>query len=182
VNFPLQFRSPGAHYAYEQYCMAILESVQLGTIEYPDEHVLHFPFGLPAFEDETRFLAVERPGLAPIVFLQSLQRPDLTFPTLPVKALEPGFELLLTEDEFGWLYNARAGQAPPETASEDLIALAIVTFAGDGITANLRAPVVVNQRTRLGLQAIQADSPYSLRHPVGPLAPASDGERPGTAC
>ena len=147
--------------------MPLLHSTQLGTIEYPEDHVLHFPLGLPAFEDETRFLPVERPGMEPIVFLQSLQRQDLAFPTLPVKALDPGFELALTEDELAWLAGSSdALPAEAAVAIEDLIALAIVTVSADGITANLRAPVVVNQRTKLGIQAIQADSSYSLQHPV----------------
>jgi len=33
-------------------------------------------------------------------------------------------------------------------------------------TANLLAPVVVNLKTRRGLQAIQVDSSYSHQHPV----------------
>ena len=37
-------------------------------------------------------------------------------------------------------------------------------------TANLLAPVVIHWRTRLAVQAIQADSPYSHQHPL--LAPA----------
>ena len=167
--------------------MPILHSVQLGAIEYPEEHVLHFPLGLPAFEDETRFLPVERPGMEPIVFLQSLQRPDLAFPTLPVKALDPRFELALTEDELHWLSGdppagaQQLARVPgPHAITEDLIALAIVTVSAEGITANLRAPVVVNQRTRLGIQAIQAESNYSLQHPVGsPVTPA--GDRPAEA-
>ncbi len=147
--------------------MPILHSAQLGAIEYPEEHVLHFPLGLPAFEDETRFLPVERPGMEPIVFLQSLQRPDLAFPTLPVNALEPAFQLALTEDELNWLSGTISSEAALNAMRADLIALAIVTVTSAGITANLRAPVVVNQRTRLGLQAIQADSGYSLQHPIG---------------
>jgi flagellar assembly factor FliW len=144
--------------------MPILQTAQLGAIEYPDEHVLQFAMGLPAFEDETKFLAVERPGLEPIVFLQSLQRPDLAFPMVPVKALDPAFELTLTADEVAWL----GGDTHSENFSNDLIALAILTISAEGMTANLRAPVVLNQRTRLGIQAIQADSPYSHQHPVGP--------------
>ena len=157
--------------------MPILQSVQLGTIEYPEEHVLHFPLGLPAFEDETRFLPIERPGMEPLVFLQSLQRQDLAFPTLPVKALDPDFELALSADELAWLCGTSAapdGQVGlAGVAVDDLIALAIVTVSPGGITANMRAPVVVNQRTKVGIQAIQADSSYSLQHPVGPPTPVA---------
>ena len=152
--------------------MPTMHSAQLGTIEYPEEHVLHFPVGLPAFEDETRFLPVERPGMEPIVFLQSLQRHDLAFPTLPVKALDPSFELALTEDELAWLMGGEGSGADAIPSSEDLIALAIVTVTPEGITANMRAPVVVNQRTKLGIQAIQADSNYSLQHPVATMSQA----------
>jgi flagellar assembly factor FliW len=109
--------------------------------------------GLPAFEDETRFLAVEQDGLAPVVFLQSLQRPDLAFPAIPVRAIVPTFELALSADEVKWL-----------GGDEDLLALAILTISSNHVTANLRAPVVVNQKTRVGLQAIQADSAYSHQY------------------
>jgi flagellar assembly factor FliW len=136
--------------------MPVLESPYLGRIEYPEEHVLHFTSGLPAFEDLRRFLAVERPETAPVVYLHSLDRADLVFLTLPVGAVIRDYVLQIDEAD-----RTALGVAP---GADEVVALAILTVREASVTANLMAPVVVNRMTRRGLQVIQAESPYSHQH------------------
>jgi flagellar assembly factor FliW len=138
--------------------MPVLESPYLGRIEFPEEHVLHFAAGLPAFEDQRRFLAVERPETAPVIYLHSLDRADLVFLTLPVGSVIRDYELNIDE----------ADRAVLELApgADDVVALAILTVREGNVTANLLAPVVVNRKTRRGAQVIQVESAYSHRHPL----------------
>jgi flagellar assembly factor FliW len=61
---------------------------------------------------------------------------------------------------------ALSGDRQPSIGAE-VLCLAIISVAEGRLpTANLLAPVVVNLRTRVGLQAIQEESTYSHQHPL----------------
>src|SRR5436305_2026405 len=70
-----------------------------GPLEYDPQAVLTFPQGIPAFEQQTRFLAIRQPMNEPLVFLQSLDDPQLCFATLPAVAACPGYRLRLTAED-----------------------------------------------------------------------------------
>ncbi len=140
------------------------ETRHFGTIEYERDAICEFPAGLPGFEQEREFLALELPHTRPIVFLQSLRRAELCFITLPVQSIEPGYRLQMAPEDLRLLGLPEDRQ--PELGSE-VLCLAIVAVAeGQAPTANLLAPVVINLANRRAVQAIQSDSGYSYRHPL----------------
>ncbi len=56
-----------------------------------------------------------------------------------------------------------------EAADDDAVAIyVIVTVPKDPqeMTVNLMAPLLINSRTRLGLQHVQVDVPYQIRHRI----------------
>jgi flagellar assembly factor FliW len=135
-----------------------------GEITYLPESVIEFPLGLPGFENQRRFLLVEQELNKPVVFLQSLSRPELCFITVPVQGILPGYELTLTAEELNTLDLTEDRQP---VAGEDAIYLAVVSLAEDRPpTANLLAPIIINWRKRLAVQSVQADSAYSHQHPL----------------
>lgn len=139
--------------------MAQIETRQFGTIEYDPAAALEFPSGLPGFEEAHRFVLIERPAAAPILFLQSLDSPDLCFPAAPVRAIDPDYELAMTPED------SRLLGAKP---TAEVIALAILTAPEDGtLTANLLAPVVIDRTSRRAVQAVRIDRRYSHRHALG---------------
>ncbi|MGB9605535.1 MAG: flagellar assembly protein FliW [Bryobacteraceae bacterium] len=160
----------------------LFQTRHFGLIEYGWEAVFHFPAGLPGFEDEHEFVALEQAHVRPIVFLQSLRRPDLCFITLPVQTIEPGYRLSLSAEELRLL--ELPAERQPELGRE-VLCLAIVAVAeGQPPTANLLAPVVINLANRRAVQAIMSDSGYSHRHPLPVPAGeesvcSSCGEGPG---
>ena len=146
--------------------MATAESTQFGVLEYDPEDIIQFPQGLPAFEDQTEFLLLERSATAPVVFLQSLRDPRLSFITLPTRAIEPGYRLAISPEDLASLYLDPCRQ--PEEGGE-VVSLAIVTIKeSEPATANLMAPVVIHRATRRGLQALQPWTGYSHQHPIYP--------------
>ena len=52
------------------------------------------------------------------------------------------------------------------TGPSDLIVFVILNVEEDSLTANLRAPVIVNAKNRKALQLLLEDSDSPLRHPV----------------
>ncbi len=139
-------------------------SRHFGAIEYQEDAVLAFPNGLPGFEQERNFLVIEHAASKPIVFVQSLTRPELCFITLPVLTLKKDYQLTIGLDDLSTL---GLGENQPPVIGKNVLCLAIVSVAeGKTPTANLLAPLVVNLATRTGVQAIQEDSPHSHQHPI----------------
>lgn len=141
---------------------------EFGELEFDEAAVVHFAAGLPAFDQEKRFLLIERSETAPVVFLQSLTTPHLLFLALPVRFVDPTFRLKLADDE-------RAALGLPDDAAlsegEDLVSLALLTIRpGSAVTANLLAPVVIAARSRRALQVVQPDSGYRVDHQLGEAA------------
>ncbi len=140
--------------------MKQIHTHSFGTLEYHDEEVIRFPAGLPGFGTEKQFLAIERIHDKPVIFLQSLGRPDLFFITLPIEIIDPEYELQLSDEDLEML-----GEKEPEPA--DLICLALICLPEQGdCTANLLGPIVISRQRQVGLQAIRNDSRYSVTYPL----------------
>ena len=147
--------------------MLTIDTRNFGRLEYGAEAVLSFPAGLYAFEDQKEFLVIEQSESAPIVFLQSLSEPGLSFMMLPVQVVDPAYRLTLSEEDFSAL-GFPEGQAPQ--LGRDITCLILLTAGRDqSATCNLLAPVVINHASRRGLQLIQIDSGYSHQHPLVPV-------------
>jgi flagellar assembly factor FliW len=112
-----------------------------GPIEFHVDDVIHFPAGIPGFEEAHEFLLLTAaPGCH---WLQSIELPHLAFLTVEAGLISPG----------SW----------PELPG----ALAIVTLPRadrDEASANLRAPLVIDLSARLGRQHVPAESPHSIIH------------------
>lgn len=145
---------------------------QFGKIEFDPAQVIEFPEGLPAFEQERRFVSIERPATAPFIFLQSLSSAELVFITLPIHLVDPSYELNVCAEDLQAL--ALPDDRQPKLGA-DVIALVVITVAEDSApTANLMAPILINVRTQRALQAIQTVATNSHVHPL----PVPDGPTP----
>jgi flagellar assembly factor FliW len=138
-----------------------------GELEYRDEDVLLFPSGLPGFEDHRNFVFLKKPGLEPLMFLQSLLSRSLCFILLPARAVDQTYQLDLTGDELREI--GLAIERIPVVGEDILCAAMICTGEGSVPTANLMAPIVVNLYNNVGMQVIHPETRYSYRHPLSPV-------------
>jgi flagellar assembly factor FliW len=145
--------------------MAFLNTRDFGEIEYAEESVVEFPLGLPAFESQHRFLLIQPPAMSPLVFLQSIATPSLSFTAVPVSTIDPDYELaVLPEDLQAIGFAAGDGTS----VNEQLACFVVVTVPERGsATANLLAPLIINVGARRAVQAVRSDARYSHRHPIG---------------
>jgi flagellar assembly factor FliW len=146
------------------------ETRYFGPVEYNEESVMVFPEGIPAFEQEKRFLVMRQPVSEPLVFLQSVANPNVCFATLPVAAACPGYRLRMAPEDLEAL-GLEKGRQP--AIGRDVLCLTILSLTEDAPpTVNLLAPIVVNVHTLRARQAIQSNSRYSHRE-VLPLREAA---------
>jgi flagellar assembly factor FliW len=148
--------------------MPFVETKHCGTMEYREESVYDFPHGLPAFESETRFVLIERPENKPLVFLQSLSRSSLCFLAVPMWAIDRDYRSGISREDLEAL--GLDPERQPVLGGEVLVLALISLYDRFSPTANLMAPIVVNLKTRQGLQAIRQDSCYSHEHPIQPAS------------
>jgi len=141
------------------------ETANFGTIYFTPESVFEFPNGLPGFEERRRFLPVQNPQTAPILFLQSMEVPSLCFTTLPIWVVDPQYCLRITEQDLEVL-GFPAGHEPRIGA--EVLCLAVLSIRSTGTSANLLAPVVVNLKNYKAVQAVTSESGYSHQHLLFP--------------
>jgi flagellar assembly factor FliW len=128
-----------------------VDTFLFGTIDVSEQSVINFPAGLPAFENCKRFTLVhEAEGGKPVTTytLQSLDDPHVAFQIADPIAYGFHYELELSDEESATL----------KVGSSDQIAVMLVLFRRDDkaapIEANLRAPILINAQSRIGIQKI----------------------------
>jgi flagellar assembly factor FliW len=139
---------------------ATIHTARFGDLAVDPERVITFERGLVGFADQRRFLLLDhRPG-SPFHWLQSVERGDLAFPLAAPGHFVEGFSPSLPAD-----LDQLVGPFHPD----DLWLGAVVTFLPDAGTAtiNLRAPVVLNTRSRLGVQLVVDHPSIPIQHPIG---------------
>jgi len=153
--------------------MATIQTRYFGIVPEDVGLPIEFPAGLPAFEKERRFLAIEHPRTAPLVFLQSAIKRELCFLALPVSILDTFYRLQMSSDDM-----ALIGIDECDIGSrEKLAVLAFVVVEPNGrVTANLMAPIVVNRENRRAVQAVRCDGVYAHDHPISLPTGAPAGE------
>jgi flagellar assembly factor FliW len=146
--------------------MSAVQTKYFGTLSYAEESVFAFPGGLPAFDEEKRFVVIEVAERAPLVFLQSLAQQELCFLAFPILVVDRNYHLAIAPEDLEELGLDTRRQ--PELGAEVMVLALLSLRDGFSPTANLMAPVVLNVKTRRGLQSIRRDSLYSHEHPLSP--------------
>jgi flagellar assembly factor FliW len=149
--------------------MPSVDTKYFGILPYREEAVFEFPQGLPAFNEETRFVLIEMPENSPLVFLQSLRQPELCFLAFPILVADREYRLAVCRDDLEALELDDGRQ--PNVGSEVLVLALVSLHDGFSATANLMAPIVLNLKTLRGLQAIRQDNLYSHQHPIQSYSP-----------
>ena len=147
---------------------------RFGDIEVEERILLMMPDGIIGFPHATRYVILDHDRPAPFKWLQAVDDPELAFVIMDPDDLPCDYRILLQPQDLADLDL----QTPSDAA-----VFVIVTVRGPdpgGITANLRGPVVVNERTRFAKQLILSDD-LPTRFPVW-AEPSTMPTEPGHAC
>ncbi|MCS6966704.1 MAG: flagellar assembly protein FliW [Candidatus Kapabacteria bacterium] len=133
----------------------------LGSIRFQQKHIFTFPTGIIGFEHLKRYVLISSPELHPLRWLIAVEEPSIAFPVLLPWYVLPHYEL------------------PSEYSDlSTCVPLVIVTLAQDPaqIVVNLKAPILLNLRTRQGQQLILPGDRYSATHPLVSVQLAEQGD------
>ncbi|MBQ3456834.1 MAG: flagellar assembly protein FliW [Synergistaceae bacterium] len=134
---------------------------RFGEVSYSQEEVLFFPRGIPAFETNHSWILVGNDDSA-VKWLQSLDDGELALPVTSPDAIQPDYNARIPDDELTLI----GGKSLTDLAL--LIVVSIPEAAPWNMTANLRAPIVINIKTRKAVQVIALNEEYPIRHVVFP--------------
>lgn len=144
--------------------MMKIQTSRFGILNVSDDTLLFFPSGLVGFPACRRFVVFDAAEASNYQWFQSVDEPGLAVVIVDVHLLQPEFRIDVPHD----------GLVELDMIQTDPISiLAVVSIpSGDPYqaTANLRAPLIVNLRSRKGKQLILHES-IPLRYPLLP-APA----------
>jgi Uncharacterized protein conserved in bacteria len=128
----------------------LIES-RLGPREVRLDRLIRFPRGLIGFENLKEFTLLEIRSGAPLLVLQSVESPTLGLLVADPFAFVPGYSLNISDEEQELL------QA---TSAEDLAVLVTASIPPgepEKTALNLLGPIVINHRSRLGVQSPQPE-------------------------
>lgn len=135
-----------------------LQTSQFGEIELTDDRVLTFTKGIPGFEEMKKYvlLPADESSDSPFFFLQSIESAELCFFLVDPFSFFQEYDIKLAEQ----LVERLELEEPT-----DAIVLSTVSVTGDmkDATTNLKAPLVINNRKKLGMQIVLDNKTYQIK-------------------
>lgn len=136
-----------------------IQTSRFGNITVGEDDVLHFPEGLLGFSDLDRFVLLDDPSDEIFAWLQSCDEPSIAFPILEPELFSDTFQLTLTKSDLKSLnVEDKTGLRP----------FCIITIPEDPtmMTANLKAPIIINIAQKMGRQCVLQDNKLEIREPI----------------
>ncbi|HIF03319.1 MAG TPA: flagellar assembly protein FliW [Nitrospinaceae bacterium] len=135
------------------------ETARFGSIEIQDKDILLFPGALYGFDQEKEFviLPLDPKVESPMEWLQSLRSRELAFIVTDPFLFVPEYKMVLSDNEMNQL---------KIESMESVAVRVIVTIpkVHSEMTANLVAPLVINQKNRLSKQVVLTSTEYDTKH------------------
>jgi len=129
----------------------LLHTTHLGDIEYSDSDVIHFPVGIPGFDDQDAYIIVPSYDLEfPFSTLQSVKNTELAFIVTDPFLFVENYDFDI-DDADALLLNIKT-----DNDLENVIALTIVTIPEnvEDTTINIMAPIIINNDKKLAKQVL----------------------------
>jgi flagellar assembly factor FliW len=131
---------------------------RFGTVNVTDTDIVEFSDGLLGFEGLKKFFIVDPADDTLILWLQSVDAAEVAFPILEPKIFKGDYKVRLSANE---LRSLRIDS----TNNKDTLVYCILTIPHDvsTMTANLKAPIVVNTASQVARQVVLQENEYSVK-------------------
>ncbi|MHB1392775.1 MAG: flagellar assembly protein FliW [Clostridia bacterium] len=141
-----------------------IDTKYFGLIEIQEKDIIEFKEGIPGFLNLHKYALMHDASC--FNFLQSLDSKDVCFVVISPAVIMENYDILISEDTVNKLEIKKP---------EHVAVFAIINIHEDmkDITANLKAPIIINASNRTGRQEILDDSKYDVRYKITKEADAS---------
>lgn len=126
-------------------------TLHFGEISVGQDYIYYFPDGILGFEELREFVLISEDETAPFKWLISIEDPHIGFPILSP-----------------WLLDIEYSPGR-DYIQENLVLFVIVTLEDENheMTANMKAPIILNSYTQDGRQVILTSDKYSTNLVIG---------------
>ena len=136
------------------------ETRLFGTITIEEEKIITFPDGIIGFPFMKQFALIrdEENEDAAIMWLQSLEEPQFAMPVVEPHLVVKGYNPLIDDKHL---------LPVGDLKEEQTYSLVTITVPAniEKMTANLKAPVIINMENNRAVQLIVEDE-YEVKHPI----------------
>jgi flagellar assembly factor FliW len=134
----------------------IVKTGRFGQLTVGDNEIIIIPQGILGFPEHTRYCLVDPGDDTLILWLQSLESPEIAFALLEPKIFKPDYAARLSAAELRELKLVNINQSA---------VFSILTIPEDvtQMTANLKAPLVINLREQVAKQVVLQENEYSIK-------------------
>ena len=133
----------------------LLETTRFGKIDIDPNHIITFTQPILGFQEFRRYVLL--PGPSPhLTWLQSTDSGELAFILIDPRSVMPEYQVELRPPELAEL-------AVTDTTDLSVYTLVVVPHDPAQIRTNLRAPILISLKHRLGKQTILERSTYPIQ-------------------
>ena len=137
----------------------ILNTKHFGKLEVDENRIISFEYGIPGFPDDKRFIIVtdiDEPESL-YCWLQSVDDGNVSLVLIDSFFAMPDYNPLVNEGDIEGLGNVDLS---------DIISfnVAVIKSNLEESTINLKAPILINEKTKKGKQVIVTNEEYTIRH------------------
>lgn len=136
-----------------------ITTTRFGELEVEKKDILTFKEGILGFENLTEFFVVDPGDQTLILWLQSTGDGEVAFPIIEPRIFNPDYRITLLPIELNSLNLQGVNDASVYT---------ILTIPGDvqQMTANLKAPIIINNKTKQARQIVLQDNKLEVKYPM----------------
>ena len=137
----------------------VVQTGRFGQIEISTDEIISIPSGILGFPEDQNFCLVDPGDETLILWLQSLTNPRLAFPVLEPKIFKSNYIVRLSGAELREL---------KLNSIKDASVFTILTIPSvlQEMTANLKAPLVINIRDKVAKQVVLQENDQQIKHPM----------------
>lgn len=137
----------------------IINTTRFGKVQIESNDLLTFSEGVLGFNDLKSFVLLDDPNDDIFAWLQSTENAAIAFPVLEPELFSASYKVQLAKTDF---------EALKMSTLDGAKLFSIVTIPEDPtlMTANLKAPIVINVSQRIARQCVLQDNSLAIREPI----------------
>lgn len=134
-------------------------TTRFGKMVIDESRIITMRGGLLGFDHLKQYVLLTQNKMTPFWWFQSTDDGRTAFVVINSFAISPDYEPIIPDNDVRLLEISH---------SDDVLLLSVVTISSNpiSITANLRAPIVINVKRRLGRQIVLQDQDYPIQYIV----------------
>ncbi len=134
-----------------------LVTSRFGEIDVDESRIIEMRGGILGFEHLKKYILHIQDEKTPFWWFQSLDDGKVAFVVINPLVVKTDYEPVISDDDVKSL---------EIDSVEDVVLMAIVTIRSNPfiVSANLRAPIVINSRKKLAKQIVLEDPDYPVQH------------------